>query len=350
MYVETIQSPQLSIITEIAALYGLENPRLHETPHEGMGYTTFQLSTAKGDFALRRKKGSPIEIRTKHPDIDQRLNGQHAFMTFLHDHGFPVAPPLFTRDGRSHVSLSGIPYSLYPFINGQPIERGNLRQLARAGQTLGVFHQLTAAYEGPTPISLDASPKMFRDGYEVFLQHADALDEMLGACGIAGSIYSFRANLMELEEEIQNLTYGNLPQAVIHGDYPGENILFKGDDVVGVLDFGRSRREARVLDLANVTQSLMRTTFDDYESFLPFLQVFATGYKQALPLDELEYEALPLLTQTRVALKAFDRARRLVKKGNDIGDKLLGLQKFMLLARRLQWLRANSAVLRMLFE
>src|SRR6266545_5608597 len=112
----TDEIPPLHVVQEVASVYGLREAKLAGGPLEGQGYLTFRLATDRGDLALRRKKGSGLKISTKHPDIGNRIERQHALISFLNDQGFPVAAPLLTRNGRTYASIMGVPYSLYPFI------------------------------------------------------------------------------------------------------------------------------------------------------------------------------------------------------------------------------------------
>src|SRR6266700_1572073 len=140
--------PSPHMIGEIISAYGLESLQVGDDALEGTGYITFRAVTPKGVFALRRKKGSASKIMAKHPDIGSNIEGQHALMLFLHEHGFPVAPPLLTREKETYVNITGVPWSLYPFIDGLPLEPTNLRQLRAAGGALARYHQLTEGYPG----------------------------------------------------------------------------------------------------------------------------------------------------------------------------------------------------------
>jgi Ser/Thr protein kinase RdoA (MazF antagonist) len=41
-----------------------------------------------------------------------------------------------------------------------------------------------------------------------------------------------------------------LPHVIIHGDYHGDNLLFKNDHIVGVVDYDKARWQPRVVELA----------------------------------------------------------------------------------------------------
>jgi len=93
-----VHRPSPHVIGQIISAYDLSGLQVEGNGLEGTGYITFRAVTPKGVFALRRKKGSASKIMAKHPDIGSNIEGQHALMLFLHEHGFPVAPPLLTRE------------------------------------------------------------------------------------------------------------------------------------------------------------------------------------------------------------------------------------------------------------
>jgi Ser/Thr protein kinase RdoA (MazF antagonist) len=343
--VNYLPTPQM--IRQIISSYGLENLQLDGTPLEGTGYITFRAITPTGIFALRRKKGSAAEIMAKHPDIKSNIEGQHRLMLFLHDHGFPVAPPLFTKNKDTQVSLLGIPCSLYPFINGQPLDPENPRQMKASAEALARFHELTAEYSEVPPISQAPFPDLFDQKLKDFRKYAETFDNSPSVLGIAESMLIFNSSLEEIEAEIRKLPYSFLPKCVIHGDYKPGNILFQGDDVAAVIDFGRSRREARLFDVAKTISGLVGT-WDDAK-FLDMTRVFFVTYDTVYPLNQSERAALFSLIQARVAMKNLERFIRLAKK-TDTAERRAKAERFKRLGRHLQSLRNNSEKITGLFQ
>src|SRR5260370_39093109 len=311
-----LPSPQM--IGEIISAYGLEGLQLDGASLEGTGYITFRVITAKGVLALRRKKGSASKIMAKHPDISDSIEGQHRLILFLHDHGFPVAPPLLTNGKDTYVSILGIPYSLYPFIDGQPMDPSNPRQLRASAETLARYHQLTAGYSGVPPLTQAPFPELFAEKLRDFRKYSETFDDSLSTLGMAESMVSFKSTLDEIESEIQNLSYTSLPQVVTHGDYKPGNVLFQGDNVAAVIDFGRSRKEARLFDIAKTISGLLGT--NDNATFLEMTSAFFTAYDRTHPLNSRERAALFSLIQARTASKNLDRFIRLTKK-TDMAEK-----------------------------
>jgi Ser/Thr protein kinase RdoA (MazF antagonist) len=340
-----LPSPQM--IGEIISAYGLEGLQVDGAALEGMGYITFRVITPQGILALRRKKGSASKIMAKHPDIGDSIEGQHRLILFLHDHGFPVAPPLLTKMEDTYVSLHGIPCGLYPFIDGKPMNPSNLRQLRASAETLARYHQLTRGYSGVPPLTQAPFPELFAEKLRDFRKHSEAFDASLSTLGMAESMVAFKSSLDEIETEMQNLPYSSLTKVVIHGDYKPENVLCQGDEVAAVIDFGRSRKEARLVDIAKTISGLLGTSDD--ATFLEMTSAFFTAYDRTYPLNSHERKGLFSLIQARTASKNLDRFIRLTKK-TGMAEKLAKAERFNRLVQHLQSLKNNSETIRGLFQ
>jgi homoserine kinase type II len=340
--------PSSQMSEEIISAYGLESLQVDGASQEGTGYVTFRVITSKGVLALRRKKCSASKIMSRHPDIGDSIEGQHRLILFLQDHDFPVAPPLLTVHGETYVSVLGIPCSLYPYIDGRPLDPRNSNQLRGAAETLARYHQLTAAYPGVPPLSQPSFPEHFAEKLGDFRKYSENFDnDSLSVLGMAESMVAFESSLDEIETEMQNLPYNSLPKVVIHGDYKPENILFQGDDVAAVIDFGRSRNEVRVFDIAKTIAGLVGTSDD--VTFLEMTRVFFLGYDSICPLSNSERTALFSLIKARVAIKNLERFIRLAKK-TDMAEKRAKAERFNRLAQHLQSLRNNSEAITRMFR
>jgi homoserine kinase type II len=339
--------PSAQMIEEIISVYGLESLQVDSASQEGTGYITFRVTTPKNVLALRCKKGSASKIMSKHPEIKHSIEAQHRLILFLQDHGFPVAPPLLTKQGETYVSVRGIPCSLYPYINGRALDPRNLHQLITAAETLARYHQLTAGYSGIPPLSQPLFPEHFKEKLRDFREYSENFDDSLSMLGIAESMVAFESCLDEIETEMQNLPYDSLPKVVIHGDYKPENILFQGDDIAAVIDFGRSRNEARLFDIAKTIAGLVGTSDD--AAFLDMTRAFFAGYISICPLNKGERSALFSLIQARVAIKNLERFIRLAKK-TDMGEKFAKAERFNRLCQHLRSLRNNSEAITQLFQ
>ena len=103
----------------------------------------------------------------------------------------------------------------------------------------------------------------------------------------------FRKVVRILDEEVDYLrSYleGKLPNGIIHGDLFPDNVLFKGNKVVGVIDFEASSRGKFVYDLATAVNALC---FEDGSYQLKRFEALIAGYESQRTLSLAEWDAFP---------------------------------------------------------
>ncbi len=333
-----IETPSPALINQIATTFGLEEPRLKRGPSYNMGSSTFRLSTSRGEFALQRYRTHTLPNGAKAEATKLRLDQQHALISYLSEKGFPVAEPLQARAGHTTVDISGITYALYPFVTGQPMDPGNPRHMKEAASALAFYHRLTAKYSGLTYSLQYSFPKLFQERLHGFYKDIEGLDSLTSASRIYGDLQLFQNSLPDIEREVAGLPYDSLSKVVIHGDFRRENLLFRRGKMSALIDFGRSRYEARALDLAIAVTELGPRTYD--KTFLDLARGFILTYNSQMPLDDAERRALPILTQAWTAWRAFRKMRKLVHR-EEHWKRVRKANQFGWCASRLKWLREN---------
>jgi Ser/Thr protein kinase RdoA (MazF antagonist) len=97
----------------------------------------------------------------------------------------------------------------------------------------------------------------------------------------------------------------SLPELIIHGDYYAGNILFRGDQVAGVVDYDQAHWSARAQEVAEATiyfaqEPGARFTHIVYSGVLDLDAVlrFLAAYADSVRLTDEEIRALPHLVRT----------------------------------------------------
>lgn len=130
------------MLSFITARYGLApNPQV--TPVQA-GYLSenCKLTTATGSYFLKQYRFTSYE----------RVAAAHAAKHFFHAAGIPVILPLATHDGETICTSEGRYYSLFPWVAGRQLRRGNL--------------STTAVRSAATMLA-----RLHRAGYAVHLPH-----------------------------------------------------------------------------------------------------------------------------------------------------------------------------------
>ena len=301
----------------------------------GAHYVAYRLHTPLGDFALLKPR--PLSInQTSGTSLLEELLQANRIFRHLSRHGFPAPAPLLTSEGSTIATINAEHYAVYPYVSGRAMARGDTGQLAEAGSTLGDYHRIMAGYPRRMSRSEEPFPSRFQDRLDLFTENVESLDGQPAALGIEASLDYFKDSLLDIELSLLRLPYENLPKLTIHGDYRRQNILFQADRLAAVIDFHRSRFEARSLDLAIALADILPRTSNGHA--LNLARSFINSYERIQPLSADEQEVLPVLVEARVAWRAFRRIRRLVNT-EDRKEMLRRARKFQIYVNHLRKVR-----------
>lgn len=186
-------------------------------------------------------------LKRYHPSLRNAsvIYAQHTLVEHLRRSGFPAPAVLATITGDTLLMLNGEFYEVQEHIEGGDYDRQNPAHLQEAALVLGRYHTQTAGFRtlalrqgdlyGPvflrrnlgklvTTWRLEYNP-IFRSSIRKLASHADDL-------------------------EIAFTSHGALPHLAIHGDYYADNLLYRDDRIVGVVDYDKARWQPRVVELA----------------------------------------------------------------------------------------------------
>jgi len=196
------------------------------------------IETTGGRFFLKRR----------HPDLRNPgiICFQHALVAHLRGMGFPAPDILPTRSGETFLKHNGEFYEIQEYIEGAPCEHVNPENFRAAAATLAHYHICVK----------DFAAQPTRD-------HSDLYDPAILAKHLTELKKTWEAErdstlakiVQKLESQAADLTarfaeHEHLPNLVIHGDYHCGNLLFKGNRIVGVVDYDKACWQPRILELA----------------------------------------------------------------------------------------------------
>jgi len=164
-------------------------------------------------------------------------------------------------------------------LSGQTRDSLNEAQLYASGQALAQLHVAGESF---------AEERSNPTGIQWLTEHVDKVLQ-----GTADAYGETAASLLRSELEHQQVqVWDGLPQGVIHGDLFVDNILFDGDKVSGIIDFYYAHTAPWAMDIAITlnAQAVMLSEQDDAR-----MQAFLNGYESLRPLQEREFQALPVL-------------------------------------------------------
>src|SRR5271166_4620026 len=212
---------------------------------------------------------------------------------------------------------------LLRFHEGRVLHPDRLKptQLETIGRTLGELHVLGKAYKKGIDNRFS-----FERIADLYLSVRAKLPNY------------FRKILRTLDDEVDYLTRyleGKLPKGVIHGDLFCDNVLFRGEKLVAVLDFEAACRGKFIFDIATAVNAMC---FVDAEYSLDRFRYLLHGYESVRTLSLAEWDAFPnelrysslRFTVTRLHdffLAPNDGIRRIDKDFREFFDRLRVLRR-----------------------
>jgi len=189
----------------------------------GIGNTNYFVTTSKGRYVLTLYERLPAA------ELPFYLN----LMAHLARAGVECPAPIPDRTGSLFGMLNGKPAGLVTRLDGVPLRTPDAPHCAAVGAALGRLHVASATYR--PRLTNRRGPAWWRQAARAVRPFIDAgQNEMLAA-------------------ELKFLTgyprFG-MPRGAIHGDLFCDNVLFIGDSVSGIIDFGFAATDFLAYDLA----------------------------------------------------------------------------------------------------
>lgn len=275
------------------------------------GARFWRLAAASGTWCVRRW---PRE----HPS-PERLRFIHAVLDHVFRRGFVLVPrPLRTRSGATFVELDGRLWEVAPWMPGKADYHVSptAQRLAAALTALAEFHLAAATFsaragQGSTaPTTLTTPSPGLRQRLDLLKRLRSGECEQVAARILIGDwpelavrarrvLSLFDQSAGAVARELERASHLPLPQQPAIRDIWHDHVLFEGERVSGLVDFGALRVESVAGDVARLLGSLAGDDSDDRRAALA------------------AYEALrPLSADERLALAAFDHSTTLLSGMN----------------------------------
>ena len=240
---------------------------------EGVENSNYLVDTTGGRFIL-----TLYEKRVSAEDLPYFM----ALLDHLAERDLPVPPAIPDRQGREIHELEGRPACLIKFLTGVSVSHPTRTQALAAGAAMGAMHAALGDF-APTRVN-SMGARSWRPLFERCGRDLDAIapglhDQVGGA----------------LEQVLAGWPT-SLPTAAIHADLFPDNVLMRGDQVTGLIDFYFACTDIRAFDLA-ITHSAW--AFDGHgETYDAAVgQALVEGYGSGFGLTPEERAALPGLAK-----------------------------------------------------
>ena len=221
-------------------------------------------------FLEARSNRYVLKILDPAENDDRELLPAQRVQTALSTRGIPVVSPLKWEDGRFFATVGGNTCILYPEASGSLLESGpgGHRQLAAAGETLAKIHTTDRGGLGLRTTSIR---------------------EVAEACVASAATLSSPVDL-EIDR-LRDLHFDEHQDALLHGDFRAQNVLFRVDVVSCVLDWDDAVVGPRLLDLC-YSLIFFQAVIRDEAPTVDAMQSFLMGYEGENPLTPDEWDRM----------------------------------------------------------
>jgi Ser/Thr protein kinase RdoA (MazF antagonist) len=174
------------------------------------------------------------------------IENEAKLINFLKKNNFPVAPILTMSNKKSYVKVNGNFWKLSKYIeHDQKIIKSEER-IFNLGKTLGAFHSFFRNYPEKDKL---VEPFKFKET-EILIEKLELLLEINKA----------EKSVIELVDSMKKIASKykipqNIAINILHGDPKFNNFLFKGNEVVGILDLDGANIGSELLDLSDALRS-----------------------------------------------------------------------------------------------
>jgi homoserine kinase type II len=226
--------------------------------------------------------------------------GDLPFFLGLLDHlaarGCPVPRTIHDRENRAFRTYEGKALALIEFLPGVSVSEPTPGQARAVGAALASIHLAAADFPASRANGMDLA----------------AWRRLLGDCGEDGlaAIHPELGRIVAAELAFLSARWpAGLPRGVIHADLFPDNVLMRGEDVAGLIDFYFACNDLLAYDVA-VTHAAWCFSSDGAR-FDPALScAMLEGYENVRPLTGAERRELPVLARGAamrfIATRAYD--------------------------------------------
>lgn len=284
---------------------------------EGVENSNYLLETDRSRFIL-----TLYESRVDPADLPYF----HNLLAHLHAAGCPVPRFIDDSEGRWLQDLLGKKACLIEFLPGISVSEPTAAQAIAVGQSLAAMHKAVADFGEvkPNPLGQQSWKPLF-----------DRCDR-----AAANALRDGLADDISAECDWLSAHWpGDLPQGAVHTDLFPDNVLFRGNEVGGLIDFYFACTDFRAYDLA-VTHAAWSFSNDGRAYRADIGNALIEGYGSILQLTPEEKRAFPVLA--RGASLRF-LLTRLYDWINTPADALVTRKDPLAFHRRLEFYRSAEA-------
>ncbi|CAN5497213.1 homoserine kinase [soil metagenome] len=252
---------------------------------EGVENSNYLVDTSVGRYIL-----TLYEKRVSANDLPFFM----ALLDHLAAKGLPVPPAIKDRNGVEIQELAGRPACLIRFLPGVSLSHPIAAQAEATGRAMAAMHSAVTDFTPTRPNSMG-----HLSWRPLFERCGRSLDT------IAPGLYDDLA--FAIEKVVSSWRDEDFDHSAIHADLFPDNVLMRGNEVTGLIDFYFACTDIRVYDLA-IMHSAWSFDADGRHSDAAIGDALVRGYESRFPLSPFERDAFGTLASGACIRFALSRA------------------------------------------
>jgi len=257
-----------------------------------------------GKFLLKRRAAERARV--------ERVRFTQAVQHHVAQAGLPIARIQPTRDGRrTVVQLREHVYELFEFVPGQTYDQ-SIPQTRDAGATLARFHQAVSTFRKPEGLPVPKGDyhdnALVRKGLLSIGSSLSSHDSFSGDEAELASLVQFLLEHYDsAAQRVNSHRSLTAEKQVVHSDWHPGNLLFRGPEVVAVIDYDSVRVARGIIDVANGALQFSMIGSGDPASWPDEqdeerLRAFLAGFESVVPLSGDQRACIPdLMTEALIS-------------------------------------------------
>jgi homoserine kinase type II len=285
-------------------------------------FTGIRNGSVNTHYLIETKRGryfAKIDEVKSELEVKQELD----LLFHLRKQGFPCVQPLKSKTGRYYLEFEGKCLTVSRHVEGVelPVESLSGAHLGAVGHALANLHLIGRSFKKgiDNRFGFNRIAAIYREARRQLPSHLKNIIRVLD------DEFSYLENYLD----------NNLPKGIIHGDLFSDNLKFKGNRLVGVIDFEAACKGKLIYDLATAVNALC---FVDDRYKIDRFEALISGYESLRPLSLPEWDSFPnelrfsalRFTITRIKdfyLRKSDDSQRVYKDFKEFYDRLLILRR-----------------------
>ena len=228
---------------------------------------------------------------------EEEANNNIYMAKLLNSVNIPTQKVIDTLDGENYFVADERYYTLLTKIDGKVLKNYFEGDFIKRGNNIG--KALAELHIGLSKITDEIKGKIVVFDNDLIVELngwvIDEIDKYVKKSTLdKNEINIFKECINELLNGLRK-DYYKLPRQVIHRDFHGGNIIFKDEDIVGVIDFDLSQINARLFDICYLCTGSLTTIFNDTEmrdKWIQFIKAFIQGYQSVNKLTYHEIKSM----------------------------------------------------------